>query len=39
MNGFDFVNMTNYGLKDEKYTIDLFPYYRHEVIALIMKTG
>ena len=39
MNGFEFVNMANYGLKDEKYTIDLFPYYRHEVIALIMKTG
>ena len=28
MNGFEFVNMTDYGLKDEWYTTNLLPYCR-----------
>ena len=35
MNGFAFVNMTNYGLKDERYAINLFPYCSREVIAMM----
>ena len=35
MSGFNFVNMANYGLKDERYTTDLLPYCSHEVIAMI----
>ena len=35
MNGFEFVNMTDYGLKDERYATNLFPYYSHEVIAMM----
>ena len=35
MNGFGFVNMADYGLKDERYTSDLVPYYSHEVIAMM----
>ena len=35
MSGFEFVNMTNYGLKDEKYATNLFPYCSHEVIAMM----
>ncbi|KAK9998030.1 hypothetical protein SO802_017633 [Lithocarpus litseifolius] len=30
MNGFDFVNMANYGLKDKRYTMDLLSYCSHE---------
>ena len=29
MSGFEFVNMADYGLKDEKYTTDFFPYCSH----------
>ena len=32
MSGFEFVNMVDYGLKDEKYTKDLRPYCIHEVL-------
>ena len=39
MSGFEFVNMANYGLKDERYTTDLLPYCSHEVIAMIKKKG
>ena len=39
MNGFEFVNMANYGLKDEKYVTDLFPYYSHKVIAMMKNMG
>ena len=39
MNGFKIVNMTDYGLKDEKYTTDLLPYCSHEVISMIEKMG
>ena len=39
MSGFEFVNMADYGLKDEKYTTDLLPYYSHELIAMTKKIG
>ena len=39
MNGFEFVNMTDYGLKDEWYTTNLLPYCSHKVIAMIKKHG
>ena len=39
MNGFEFVNMANYGLKDESYTSDLVPYYSHKVIAMMKNMG
>ena len=39
MSGFEFVNMADYGLKDEKYTTDLLPYCIHEVIAMMKKMG
>ena len=32
---FKFVNMIDYGLKDERYATDLFPYCSHEVIAMM----
>ena len=35
MSGFKFVNMVDYGLKDERYTLDLVPYCSHEVIAMM----
>ena len=35
INGFEFMNMADYGLKDERYTLDLVPYCSHEVIAMI----
>ena len=39
MSGFEFVNMANYGLKDERYATDLFPYCSHEVIAMMKNMG
>ena len=39
MSGFKIVNMTDYGLKDEKYTTDLLPYCSHEVISMMKKMG
>ena len=39
MSGFEFVNMADYGLKDEKYVTDLFPYCSHEVIAMMKIMG
>ena len=30
-----FVNVANYGLKDERYTTDLLPYCSYEVIAIM----
>jgi len=39
MSGFEFVNMANYGLKDEKYTMDLLLYWSHGVIAMMKKMG
>ena len=37
--GFKFVNMSNYGLKDERYTTDLLPHCSHEVIAMMKNVG
>ena len=39
MSGFEFVNTANYGLKDERYVIDLFLYCSHEVIAMTKNMG
>ena len=39
MSGFEFVNMVDYGLKDERYATNLFPYYTHEVIAMMKNMG
>jgi len=39
MSGFEFVNMADYGLKDEKYATDLLPYCSHGVIAMMKKMG
>ena len=39
MSGFEFVNMIDYGLKDEKYTTNLLSYCSHEVIAMMKKMG
>ena len=39
MNGFEFVNMADYGLKDKRYTLDLVPYCSHKVIAMIKNMG
>ena len=35
MSGFKFVNMTDNGFKDERYTTDLLPYCSHGVIAMM----
>ena len=35
MSGFEFVNMADYGLKDERYATNLFLYCSHEVIVRI----
>ena len=39
MSGFEFVNMADYGLKDEKYNMDLLLYCSYEVIAMMKKIG
>ena len=39
MSGFEFVNMIDYGLKDEKYTTNLLSCCSHEVIAMMKKMG
>ena len=39
MSGFKFMNMADYGLKDERYTTDLLPYCSHEVIAMMKNMG
>ena len=39
MSGFEFVNMVDYGLKDEKYTMDWLPYCIHEVIGMMKNMG
>ena len=39
MSGFEFVNMADYGFKDERYATDLFPYCSHEMIAMMKNTG
>ena len=35
MSGFEFMNMVDYGLKDERYTSNLVPYCSHEEIAMM----
>ena len=35
MSGFEFMNMTDYRLEDERYAADSFPFYSHEVIAMV----
>ena len=39
MSGFEFMNMVDYGLKDEKYITDLLSYYIHKVNAMMKKMG
>ena len=39
MSGFEFVNMVDYGLKDERYTTNLVPYCSPDVIALMKNMG
>ena len=39
MSGFKLVNMADYGLKDERYTTNLFPYCSHEVVAMMKSIG
>jgi len=39
MSGFEFVNMTDYGLREDRYTTNLLPYCSYEVIAMIKKDG
>ena len=39
MSGFEFVNIVDYGLKDERYTLDLVPYCSHKVIAMMKNMG
>ena len=39
MNGFEFVNMADYGLEDKRYTSNLVPYCSHKVIAMIKNMG
>ena len=39
MSGFEFVNMVDYGLKDERYSTNLFLYCNHEVIAMMKNMG
>ena len=39
MSGFKFMNMVDYGLKDERHTSDLVPYCSHEVIAMMKNMG
>ena len=39
MSGFEFVNMADYGLKDERYATNLFRYCSHEVIAMMKNMG
>ena len=39
MSGFEFVNVVDNGLKDERYTTDLFLYCSYEVIAMMTHMG
>jgi len=39
MSGFEFINMVDYRLKDEKNTMDLLPYCSHKVIVTMKKMG
>ena len=37
--GFEFINMTDYGLKDERHTTSLFPFCNYDVIAMMKNIG
>ena len=37
MSGFEFMNMADCGLKDERFTMDLLPHCSHEVITMMRK--
>ena len=39
MSGFEFVNMADYGLKDERYATNIFLFCSHEVIAMMKNIG
>ena len=39
MSGFEFMNMADYGLKDERYTSNLVPYCSQEVIVMMKNMG
>ena len=39
MSGFEFMNMADYGLKDERYATNLFAYCNHEMIAMMRNMG
>ena len=39
MSGFEFVNMADYGLKDERYATNIFLFCSHEVIAMMKNMG
>ena len=39
MSGFEFINMADYGLKDEKYATNLFPYCSYKMIAMMKNMG
>ena len=39
MSGFEFMNIADYGLKDEKYATNLFLYCSHGVIAMMKSMG
>ena len=39
ISGFEFVNIEDYGLKDERYTTNLLPHCSHEVIAMMKNVG
>ena len=39
MSGFEFVNMVDYGLKNERYTTNLLPYCSYQVITMMKNLG
>ena len=39
MSDFEFINMADYGLMDERYATDLFLYCSHEVMAMMKNMG
>ena len=39
MSDFEFLNMVDYGLKDERYITNLLMYCSNEVVAIMKKMG
>ena len=39
MSDFEFLNMVDYGLKDERYITNLLMYCSNEVVAIMKKIG